>query len=103
MKKYGINIDKEKFCNYLASAFPWFGDTIDDVYPEMKKEDEPLKYRRIDHILSDIDIDGNKIVLNIQDGDKFSDGIKVALPTMNTALMRKEDKRYFVINNVDYI
>ena len=103
MKNMGIDIDKKKFSDYLVSTLKWFGDTIDDVYPEMKKEGEPLNYRRIDHLLSDMNINGNKIEINIQKGDRFIDGVKTILPTMNSALMKKENSKYFVLCYIDYI
>jgi hypothetical protein len=73
------------------------------VFPELAKEDEPLEYRRIDHILSDITVKGKRIVMNIQKGDKFSNGIKVVIPTMNSTLMKKEKNMYFDIEYVDYL
>lgn len=102
MKKLGIDVDKKKFCDYLASRYRWFGETLDDVFVELKKEAEPMNYRRIDHLMSDIGIDGRKIILNIQDGDPFLEGAHTVLPSMNIAIRMKDDEKYFILNKVDY-
>jgi hypothetical protein len=101
MKKYGIDIDKNKFCDFLASKFDWFGVTIDQAFPELSKEGEPMSFRRIDHLLSDIDVDGRRIILNVQEGDPFIESAKVFLPTMNSFVMKKTE-HFFVLNTVSY-
>ncbi len=102
LKKYGIDIDKGKFCDYLSSNFPWFGDTWDDTFPETSKEDEPMTFRRIDHMMTDIDIEGKRIILNIQRGDPFLESAKSVISTMNSTLLKKHRGHYFVLNEKDY-
>ena len=103
LKNIGVDIDKGKFCDYLAKSYKWFSVTLDEFFPELAKDDEPLDYRRIDHLMSDIHLDGRKIVLNIQKDDPFIDGAHTVITSMNIALRMKDDNKFFVLNEIDYI
>ncbi len=101
MKDLGVNIDKGKFANHIASKFDWFGENINDVFTDLKKCEEGEKYRRIDHILSDIRVEGKRIILLVQKGDYFIKDLKIYLPSMNMILMSKLEN-FFIIEEVDH-
>ena len=102
MKKLGVNIDKGKFCEYIEKHIEWFAVKVDEFLLDIKKEDEPLDYTRANHLLSDIDISGEKITINIQQGDKFIEDANLYVPYLNSLLMKKT-KNFFVLNYVDYV
>jgi len=100
MEKQELPIDIEKFNDYIASKFQWFGVTISDFFPD--KFNEHVDYRRIDHLMSDIRIDGNKIALMHQDDDSFIENLKAYIPTMNSVIRLKTDY-YFVSEPTNYV
>lgn len=109
MKSIGINVDKGKFADYMASSAPWFGETLPEVFEDIEcgnnKNSDGCEgfdsYRRIDHILSDIYTEGNKIIINVQQGDEFIDGLSRYVPIMNLAI-RKKLENFFIIKEINY-
>lgn len=104
MEALPLNMNWKGFSDFASAQFSWFAVTLDDFFPDMKKEDEPLTYRRIDHLLSDMEIDNKsgKITINIQEGDSFVSDIESILSTMNSIIRKKYDA-FFVTKKVNYI
>jgi hypothetical protein len=94
------DMDWKKFSDFVKEKFEWFAATLDDIYPEFKKEDEPLLATRADHIFSNIIVDGENVKLQIQEGDRFSEGIGVFLSTLN-GIIRKKYDCFFTVEKID--
>jgi len=99
MEELPRDMNWKAFADYLSKKFEWFGETIGQFFDNEKYND--IQFRRIDHILSDKEIDGDRIVLNIQDGDPFTSGIESYIVFMNSVIRKKYDC-YFAVNKVDY-
>jgi len=103
MESLPINMNWVAFKDFASKKFEWFGSTIDDFYPDMFKGEKNTGYRRIDHLLSDMEIDeSGKITLNIQDGDPFIEEVSIYTSTLN-GLIRSKYDCFFSINRVDYV
>jgi hypothetical protein len=101
-EKLPVNMNWKAFRDFVSNHNKWFSETLDDFYPKMKKEDSPMNMRRIDHLMSDMDIEGERITLNIQDGDPFLGEHKVYVPTLNRLIRMKYDC-FFKVAEVDYV
>ncbi len=91
----------KRFSDYVASRFDWFRETTDDAYPNMVDKNNPSTYTRADHIFSDIEVKNDNVVLLIQEGDLFSDGLETYLSSLN-GLIRKKYDCFFTIKKVDH-
>ncbi len=102
MDKLPVDMNWKMFMNFVVSKYKWFGITIDDYFSNLKQEDISMTTRRIDHLMSDMKIEDDKITLNIQKEDPFLDGIEMYVTTLNSTIRMKYDC-FFVLNKVDYV
>ena len=98
MDKLPSDMNWDNFADYISEKYNWYAETT-DTYFKLPKSKNP--YRRIDHILSDFYIEGDKITLQIQKGDSFVDGLKGLVVVLSTAIRKKYDC-FFTIEEVDY-
>lgn len=101
MEKLPENMNWKAFSDYLCSKYEWFGETVSSFFGFDGDDESAIKYRRVDHILSDKDIAGDKIVLKIQDGDPFVESLESYVVFMNSIIRKKYDC-YFTVEKVDY-
>jgi len=94
------DMDWSKFSNYIQNKFNWFAATLDDIYPEFKKDNEPLLTTRADHIFSNIVIEGTNVKIKNQEGDTFLKGIDVFLSTLN-GMIRKKYDCFFTVEKIN--
>jgi len=91
----------KNFATYIASKYDWFAVDTDAFFPSDNGKKMDSVYRRIDHLLSDLYVDGDKIMLRIQKGDSFLEGLNSFIVTLNGVIRKKYDC-YFVVEEVDH-
>lgn len=89
------------FADYLASRYDWLRVTVDD-FEQYNGKSNCKSLTRANHIFSDIEVSGEKVILRLQDGDPFVDGVDVLLSTFNSVI-RKKYECFFLIERVSYI